>query len=229
MCIVEQNIHSLATCLRGGLTSFTGYRALFSYCVNLGGHVGQLFGVRRVIRKGECALEHDLIYKVLLGGSGGDAFCSLAFSSFFCGTLDSCFLFILSTGHANLILIKSVMGCQVCWKHERGLMVWDKKNGRKKRLFWVETKPILNQLCEELEQFKELVNQKLYNTTRRELSWCWSVGKLHLSCSSNSSPPNNTSCALQRLESDSPYCGFQNEPLLPFWFLSAQNPQMQCR
>lgn len=61
----------------------------------------------------------------------------------------------------------------------------------------METKPILNQLCEELEQFKELVNQKQYNTTRIELSWCWSVGKLHLSCSSNSSPPNNTSCALQ--------------------------------
>lgn len=128
---VNQNVNSLAPCLQGGLTPFTGCRVFFSHCVNLGGHAGQLFGVRYVMRKGERALEHDLIYKVLLGEK---KLYSLAFCSYFHETLYSCFLLILSTGHANLFLSKSVMGCQVCWQHERGLIVWDKKNGRKRRL-----------------------------------------------------------------------------------------------
>lgn len=53
-----------------------------------------------------------------------------------------------------LCLSKSVMGSQVCWQLERGLVVWDKNNRRKWSLFRVETKPILNQLYCELESIK---------------------------------------------------------------------------
>lgn len=75
---------------------------------------------------------HDLIYTVFLG-KRGELF-SISFNSFFHETLDFCFLLIPRTGHVNLFLIISVNGCQASWQHERGLMVWEKQNGGKRKL-----------------------------------------------------------------------------------------------
>lgn len=74
--------------------------------------------------------------------------------------------------------------------------------GRKKETFLIPKKTILNQLCEELERFKRNVKPKIkeifncIDTVKGDFYWCWSVGKLHLSCSHYSSPPNKAGCAL---------------------------------